>query len=62
LTCAACERKIGAIRVAARFFSGIPHPHLLGVCPRVFLKAPDFFRCSYPFLLAKEARISPLKT
>jgi hypothetical protein len=24
------------IRVAARFFSGVPHPHLLGVC------CPDF--------------------
>ncbi len=22
----------GLIRVAVRFFSGVPHPHLLGVC------------------------------
>lgn len=27
---------LGAIRVAVRFFSGVPHPHLLGVC------CPDF--------------------
>jgi hypothetical protein len=25
------------VRVAARFFSGVPHPHLLGVC------RPNFF-------------------
>ena len=26
------------IRVAVRFFSGVPHPHLLGVCcPNIFL-------------------------
>jgi hypothetical protein len=25
------------VRVAARFFSGVPHPHLLGVC------CPNFF-------------------
>lgn len=24
--------KIAFVRVAARFFSGVPHPHLLGVC------------------------------
>jgi len=30
------ERHICLIRVAARFFSGVPHPHLLGVC------CPDF--------------------
>jgi len=31
------KRHIVSIRVAARFFSGVPHPHLLGVC------RPDFF-------------------
>ncbi|HEY5234322.1 MAG TPA: hypothetical protein VIK35_12380 [Verrucomicrobiae bacterium] len=30
------KRHIDFIRVAARFFSGVPHPHLLGVC------CPDF--------------------
>jgi hypothetical protein len=29
---------IDFIRVAARFFSGVPHPHLLGVC------CPDIFK------------------
>jgi len=28
------------VRVAVRFFSGVPHPHLLGVC------CPDFSRSS----------------
>ena len=30
-----------AIRVAVRFFSGVPHPHLLGVCcPNIFQLPP----------------------
>jgi len=28
--------KIQVVRVAARFFSGVPHPHLLGVCCPTF--------------------------
>ena len=31
------NRNIINIRVAARFFSGVPHPHLLGVCCPNFL-------------------------
>jgi hypothetical protein len=31
------KRNITNIRVAARFFSGVPHPHLLGVCCPNFL-------------------------
>jgi hypothetical protein len=33
---------INLIRVAARFFSGVPHPHLLGVC------CPDFLIVKSP--------------
>jgi hypothetical protein len=30
------------VRVAVRFFSGVPHPHLLGVCcPNVFLRQAE---------------------
>jgi hypothetical protein len=30
----------GPVRVAVRFFSGVPHPHLLGVCcPTLFCGA-----------------------
>jgi hypothetical protein len=36
------KRHIEFIRVAARFFSGVPHPHLLGVC------CPDFIITSNP--------------
>jgi hypothetical protein len=31
------KRTVGTVRVAARFFSGVPHPHLLGV------RCPDWF-------------------
>jgi hypothetical protein len=35
------------VRVAARFFSGVPHPHLLGVCcPNFYFR--DFTRLFEP--------------
>jgi hypothetical protein len=41
------------IRVAVRFPSGIPHPHLLGVC------CPNHFFCTSP---VGEARLRPRET
>ena len=40
---------LNLIRVAERFFSGVPHPHLLGVCcPNIFLWQ------THPILLAAD--------
>jgi hypothetical protein len=40
------------IRVAARFFSGIPHPHLLGVRARITLNPEAFALANDGCLLA----------
>jgi hypothetical protein len=38
------------IRVTARFLSGIPHPHLLGVCrPNLLFLSFDLFIRQFPF-------------
>ena len=36
------KRTVGTVRVAERFFSGVPHPHLLGV------RRPDWFPSDIP--------------
>jgi hypothetical protein len=43
------NRHIRFIRVAARFFSGVPHPHLLGVCCPDFISKFHFFHISRQF-------------
>jgi hypothetical protein len=44
------------IRAAARFFSGIPHPHLLGVCCPNLLSADSRFH-TFPLSVAKALKL-----
>ena len=56
-----CDPKIVLIRVAVRFFSGVPHPHLLGVCYPdilIFSFGLTFELLFFTFSLPKRGRSS----